>query len=75
MVVMQKYRLMIQRNYAISFSSSGNEDIIAARLMITRELSEMESDNERVVMDYLPMTAYQNTDLGRSVYPNTCTLE
>ncbi|XP_043286049.1 cytochrome b-c1 complex subunit 1, mitochondrial-like [Venturia canescens] len=52
-----------------------DEDVVAERCILLRELCEMETDYERVVMDYLPTLAYQGTELGKSVYPETCVIE
>lgn len=49
--------------------------MVAERCILLRELCEMETDYERVVMDYLPTMAYQGTELGKSVYPETRVIE
>ncbi|XP_076650155.1 cytochrome b-c1 complex subunit 1, mitochondrial [Halictus rubicundus] len=48
-----------------------NQDIAREKCVILHDLSKMESDKERVVMDYLPTIAYQDTELANSVYPET----
>ncbi|XP_078042574.1 mitochondrial-processing peptidase subunit beta [Augochlora pura] len=47
------------------------QDIAREKCVILHELTLMESDKERVVMDYLPTTAYQDTALENSIYPET----
>lgn len=46
-------------------------DVRREKHMILHELGKMESDRERVVMDYLPTMAYQDTTLANSIYPTT----
>ncbi|XP_031826080.2 mitochondrial-processing peptidase subunit beta [Nomia melanderi] len=48
-----------------------DQDITREKCIILHELSKMELDKERVVMDYLPTIAYQDTDLASSIYPET----
>ncbi|XP_017753134.1 PREDICTED: mitochondrial-processing peptidase subunit beta-like [Eufriesea mexicana] len=48
-----------------------DKDITEEKCVILQELLQMESNKEKVVMDYLPSIAYQDTALGNSVYPNT----
>nr|XP_033331862.1 mitochondrial-processing peptidase subunit beta-like [Megalopta genalis] len=47
------------------------QDIAREKCVILHELTQMEFDKERVVMDYLPTIAYQDTELANSIYPET----
>lgn len=49
----------------------GDKDVTQEKIVILEKLSEMESDREKIIMDYLPTIAYQDTALGISVYPAT----
>ncbi|XP_003703132.3 mitochondrial-processing peptidase subunit beta [Megachile rotundata] len=48
-----------------------DEDVEREKCVILYELSKMESEKEKVIMDYLPTIAYQDTALANSVYPET----
>ncbi|XP_076758926.1 mitochondrial-processing peptidase subunit beta isoform X1 [Xylocopa sonorina] len=48
-----------------------DEDVAQEKCVILHELSQMESDREGIVMDYLPSIAYQDTALGTSIYPES----
>ncbi|XP_043527874.1 mitochondrial-processing peptidase subunit beta-like [Frieseomelitta varia] len=52
-----------------------DKDVTQEKVVILEKLSEMESDREKIVMDYLPTIAYQGTALGNSVYPETDTIK
>ncbi|XP_024946660.1 cytochrome b-c1 complex subunit 1, mitochondrial isoform X1 [Cephus cinctus] len=52
-----------------------DEDVIKERFVILRELAEMETDYEGVVMDYLQDIAYQGTELSKSIYPESCIIK
>lgn len=49
----------------------GDGDVKREKYAILQELGKMESDQERVIMDYLPTMAYQDTTLANSIYPTT----
>ncbi|XP_076674729.1 mitochondrial-processing peptidase subunit beta isoform X2 [Andrena cerasifolii] len=49
----------------------GDGDVRREKYIILHELGKMESDRERVIMDYLPTMAYQDTTLANSIYPTT----
>ncbi|XP_011315156.1 mitochondrial-processing peptidase subunit beta-like [Fopius arisanus] len=51
------------------------EDVEKEKAVILRQLDDMESNFEGRTMDYLPSVAYQGTNLGRSIYPDTCVIE
>ncbi|XP_063986797.1 mitochondrial-processing peptidase subunit beta-like [Diachasmimorpha longicaudata] len=51
------------------------EDVEREKKVILRRLEEMEGNFEGMTMDYLTNVAYQGTNLGRSVYPETCVIE
>ena len=53
----------------------GDKDVTQEKVVILEKLSKMESDREKIVMDYLPTIAYQDTALGNSVYPETDTIK
>ncbi|XP_012270540.1 cytochrome b-c1 complex subunit 1, mitochondrial [Orussus abietinus] len=49
-----------------------DKDVTTERFVILRELFEMESNYEQVIIDYLPSLAYQDTELTKSIYPESC---
>nr|XP_034188352.1 mitochondrial-processing peptidase subunit beta-like [Osmia lignaria] len=52
-----------------------DEDVEREKCVILYELSKMALDKEKVVMDYLPTVAYQDTALANGVYPETDTIK
>lgn len=58
-------------NNIFFFILIGDKDVIQEKNIILHELYQIESNREKVVMDYLPSIAYQDTALGNSVYPET----
>lgn len=57
------------------FDILGDEDVEREKCVILYELSKMELDKEKVIMDYLPTIAYQDTALANGVYPETDTIK